>query len=84
MMKIWDDIGRQKADKVFWRGLGNTNSASSQNDAANAVYQMAATLGYTNAERLAIHTRFTATGYTLPAFIALPVKLISFEAKKNR
>ncbi len=83
MMKIWDDIGRQKADRVFWRGLDLTNSTSNQNDAANAVYQVAATLGYTNAERLAIHTRFTAAGYTLPAFVLLPVKLISFEAKKT-
>lgn len=83
MMKIWDDIGRQKADKVFWRGLGSTNSSSNQNDAANAVYQMAATLGYTNAERLAIHTRFTAAGYTLPAFVVLPAKLISFDARKS-
>ncbi len=81
-MKIWDDIGRVKADKVFWKGLAVTNSGSSQNDAANAVYTLAGTLGYTNAERLAIHTRYTAAGYTLPA-IVLPVKILSFSAAKS-
>lgn len=80
-MKIWDDIGRQKADKVFWTGLGNTNSSSNQNDAANAVYQAASALGYTNAERLAIHTRYTAAGYTLPTFV-VPVHLLHFDARK--
>jgi zinc metalloprotease ZmpB len=82
MMKIWDDIGRQKADRVFWRGLGLTSSSSNQNDAANAVYQMATTLGYTNAERLAIHTRFTAAGYTLPTF-TLPVTWTDVSVTRN-
>lgn len=79
MMKIWDDIGKQKADKAFWRGLQMTNSSTNQNDAANAVYTQAGLLGYTNAERQAIHTRFTAAGYTLPTF-TLPVQLASFTA----
>jgi Zn-dependent metalloprotease len=83
MMKIWDDIGRQKADKAFWTGLGLTNSSTNQNDAANAVYLAATNMGYTNAERLAIHTRFTAAGYTMPAFVTLPVKLVSFDAVKS-
>lgn len=82
-MKIWDDIGRQKADKAFWSGLALTNSSTNQNDAANAVYQAATTMNYTNAERLAIHTRYTAAGYTMPAFTVLPVKLISFDARKT-
>lgn len=82
-MKIWDDIGRQKADKAFWTGLGMTNSSTNQNDAANAVYLAATTMGYTNAERLAIHTRYTAAGYTLPGFVLLPVKLVSFDAAKT-
>jgi zinc metalloprotease ZmpB len=81
-MKIWDAIGRQKADKVFWRGLANTNSATNQNDAANAVYQAASVLGYTNAERLAMHTRYTAAGYILPTFV-VPVHFIRFDAVKQ-
>ncbi|HQU83148.1 MAG TPA: PepSY domain-containing protein [Pyrinomonadaceae bacterium] len=64
-MKIWDDIGRQKADKAFWRGLSTTNSATNQNDAANAVYLAARNLGYSTAELLAMRNRYTAAGYTI-------------------
>jgi zinc metalloprotease ZmpB len=81
-MKIWDDIGRQRADRAFWSGLRLTNGSSNQNDAAVAVFQAATTLGYTNTERLAIYNRFTAAGYTLPIFVALPVQLHSFTAHK--
>jgi hypothetical protein len=80
-MKIWDDIGRVRADKVFWRGLGVTNSSASQNDAANAVFAMATNLGYTSIEKTAIYNRYTAAGYTLPALV-LPVKILSFGAEK--
>jgi zinc metalloprotease ZmpB len=79
-MKIWNDIGRQDADRAFWTGLATTNSSTNQNDAANAVYQAAINLGYTYADRLAIHTRYTAAGYTLPSF-PLPVELLKFEAQ---
>ena len=66
-MKIWDDIGRNKTDKAFWSGLGMTNGSSNQNDAANAVFQAAINLNYSTAELTAMHTRYTAAGYTLPA-----------------
>jgi hypothetical protein len=82
MMKIWNDIGRNKADKIFWSGLGMTNSSTNQNDAANAVYQAAINLGYTYTERQAIHTRFTAAGYTLPALPPLPLELTAFGVRK--
>lgn len=81
-MNIWDDIGRVKSDKVFWKGLGVTNSSTNQNDAANAVFTMSGTLGYTNAERLAIRNRYVAAGYTIPA-VVLPVKVLGFSAEKN-
>jgi zinc metalloprotease ZmpB len=82
-MKIWDDIGRQKADKAFWTGLGMTNSSTNQNDAANAVYTAATSMNYTNAERQAIRNRYIAAGYTMPAFVPLPVKLVSFDAIRS-
>lgn len=66
-MKVWDDIGRQKADKAFWSGLGMTNSTTNQNDAANAVFTAATNLGYTLAERTAMRNRYVAAGYTIPA-----------------
>jgi hypothetical protein len=78
-MKIWDDIGRNRSDKIFWSGLDLTNSSSSQNDAANAVYTASSSLGYTYTERLSIYNRYTAAGYILPA-APLPVELLRFEA----
>lgn len=69
-MKIWDDIGRQKADKAFWSGLATTNSATNQNDAANAVYLAARNLGYSTAELLAMRNRYTAAGYTISVVTA--------------
>lgn len=72
-MKIWDDIGVNKSDKAFWSGLAMTNSATNQNDAANAVFQASGTLGYTLAERTAIRDRFIAAGYTIPPLPPPPI-----------
>jgi len=82
-MKIWDDIGRQRSDKAFWSGLAMTNSSTNQSDAANAVYTAATNMGYSNSERQAIRNRYIAAGYTMPAFIPLPLKLTSFTAVKS-
>lgn len=64
-MKIWDDIGRQKADKAFFSGLAMTNASTNQTDAANAVLTAAINLGYTTAERNAMRARYAAAGYVL-------------------
>jgi len=72
LMEIWDVIGQQKIDKAFYEGLGMTNGSSSQDDAANAVYQAAINLGYSMADLTAIHNGFTSTGYTLPPLGGLP------------
>ncbi len=73
LMKIWDQIGQQEMDKIFYEGLGMTNSSSNQNDAANAVYQAAINLSYTTAQIAIIHASLTACGYTLPALPEPPV-----------
>jgi len=73
LMKIYDIIGRNKTDKIFLEGLGMTNGSSSQNDAANAAYQSAINMGYSNAEIATIHGQFTSCGYTLPALPTPPV-----------
>jgi PKD repeat protein len=67
LMTVWDQIGQQEMDKIFYEGLGMTNGSSSQNDAANAVYQAAINLSYTTAQLTAIHDSLTACGYILPA-----------------
>lgn len=65
LMKIWNDIGRNKTDAAVFEGLAMTNGASSQNDAAQAVLQAAVTLGYSAAELQSFVTHFTDTGYTV-------------------
>lgn len=64
-MKIWDAIGRQKADKAFWKGIALTNGSTNQNDAANAVMTASGTLGYSFVERTAMRNQYTATGYNV-------------------
>lgn len=81
LMRIYDIIGRTKTDKIFYEGLGSTNSSSSQDDAANAVYQAAINLGYTASELQTIHAEFTATGYTLPPLQGPPS--VDFMADKQ-
>jgi len=66
LMDIWDEIGQQRMDKIFYEGLGMTNSSSNQNDAANAVYIAASNLNYTQAELTAIYNGLTDCGYILP------------------
>ncbi|MGH2651683.1 MAG: hypothetical protein ACRDHK_10785, partial [Actinomycetota bacterium] len=65
LMKIWDDIGRDKTDAAVLEGIAMTNSGSSQNDAAQAVLEAAVSLGYTPGEINSFVTRFQNTGYTL-------------------
>ena len=72
LMGLWDLIGQQEMDKIFYEGLGMTNGASSQNDAAVAVYQAAVNLGYTNDQIVTIHTTLSACGYTLPVLPGPP------------
>lgn len=77
LMGIWDQIGRQEMDKIFYEGLGMTNGSSNQNDAANAVYQAAINLNYTQPQLVAIHDSLEACGYTLPPLPGPPVAMFS-------
>ncbi|MEM9930706.1 MAG: T9SS type A sorting domain-containing protein, partial [Bacteroidota bacterium] len=80
MMLVWDAIGREKTDRIFWEGIAMTGGSANQNDAANAVYQAALALpGCTTADRLAVHTILTDQGYQLPAF-EVPVEWLALEA----
>lgn len=83
MMKIFDAIGAQKSDKIFWAGLGLTNGSSNQNDAANAVFQVSGTLNYTFAERTAIRNAFVAAGYTIPAVPEPPIPGVNVSGTVN-
>jgi hypothetical protein len=69
MMQVWDAVGRNKSDKAFWSGLSMTNSSTNQNDAANAVFQAAISLGYSSSELTQIRNIFIARGYTIPPLV---------------
>ena len=76
LMRIWNQLGRQKTDKVFLEGLGMTTGSTNQDDAAQALMQAAFDLGYTSAEQLIMYNEFTATGYTV---VIVPVELQRFQ-----
>ncbi|WP_052158298.1 T9SS type A sorting domain-containing protein [Lacinutrix jangbogonensis] len=72
LMEVWDIVGREKTDKAFIEGIAMTNNGTNQQDAAIAVRQAAIDMGtaggYTCADIQAFTDRFTARGYTLPAY----------------
>lgn len=75
-MKVYDAIGKTKLDTAFWVGLGNTNSTTDQSQAANAVYQAAIDLGYSQADLIDMNTIYASCGYIMPS---LPVPDFSLE-----
>lgn len=72
LMEIWDIVGREKTDKAFIEGIAMTNTSTNQQNAAIAVRQAAIDMGtahgYTCADIQAFTDRFTARGYSLPAY----------------
>lgn len=66
LMKIYADIGRQKTDVIFLEGLAMTNSSTNQKQAAEAVYQAAVDLNYSNADLCVIYEHLDSK-YTLIA-----------------
>ncbi|MFK7937488.1 MAG: T9SS type A sorting domain-containing protein, partial [Saprospiraceae bacterium] len=82
LMLIYDEIGREKTDKIFLEGLGMTNSSANQNVAANAVYTAIQNLnGSTYQDIVDVHTILTSRGYTLPPAPSLPVDWLSFNGE---
>ncbi|MTB53285.1 T9SS type A sorting domain-containing protein [Lewinella sp. W8] len=79
MMLVWDALGKEKTDLIFWEGIAMTNGGANQNDAAVAVYEAAGNLGYSNEDRMKVHTILTQRGYTLPGF-TLPVEWLHLTA----
>ena len=76
-MRVFDHIGRDQIERAHWEGIAMTNNGTSQNDAANAVYQAAINMNFSGTELAAIHAEYTATGYTLPALINPPTAMFS-------
>ena len=70
LMRVWDVLGQQKTDKAVFEGMAMTSGATTQPEAAQAVLQAAANLGYTADEVQVFYTSFLQQGYsglTFPA-----------------
>ncbi|MET0555625.1 MAG: peptidase [Vicinamibacteria bacterium] len=74
LMRIWNQLGAVKTDRVVLEGLGLTTSATNQDDAAQALMQAAFDLGYPLVDQQVMLAEFTATGYTV---VIVPVELMS-------
>lgn len=77
-MRIWNQLGREKTDKVFLEGLNLTTGSTNQQDAAQAMMNAAAALGYTLPEMTIMFNEFTTTGYTV---VIVPVELMSISVE---
>ncbi len=81
LMQIWDDIGRTATDANFLEALSMTNSATNQEDAAQAFIQADIDL-HGGANLAAIELRFTQRGYDItipgpPAMVSVSPTSIS-------
>ena len=64
-LRVWDLIGGEKTDKAVFEGLTMTTPSSSQPQAAQAILQAAANLGYTQAEVDAFFNSYVDQGYNV-------------------
>ena len=62
-MLIWDQVGREATDTAFWEGLAMTSGSTNQEDAAQAVLQAAADLGYTGTVLTGMFNIYDGCGY---------------------
>ncbi len=77
MMQVYDQLGREATDTIVLEGLAMTTMISSQNDAANAIWQAAADLGYSAEDLDYLDTQLSSCGYIMaaPLGIDLPPPL---------
>ncbi len=66
-MLIWDSIGNEASDVAFWEGLAMTGSSTNQEDAAQAVLQAAADLGYSGGTLTDMFNIYANCGYDVMA-----------------
>jgi len=63
-LRVWNQLGRERTDKAVFEGIRLTTGSSTQPQAANAVMQAAANMGYSQAEVQAFFTSYQTQGYT--------------------
>lgn len=66
MLDVGDAIGIQQADQIMCEGIAMTGASTSQDDAANAVYQAALDLGLSGADIQQINSILSGCGYNMP------------------
>ena len=64
LMRVWDVLGREKTDAAVFEGIAMTNGTTLQSEAAQAVMQAAANMGYSNEEIQVFLNSFQQQGYT--------------------
>ena len=74
LMKVWDELGRDKTDSMVIEGLSMTNSSTNQAEAAQAVLQAAAELRYTSDLGFIADT-FNSCGYDVEAINEFAVSI---------
>lgn len=84
LMKIYDQIGREKTDAMSLEGLAMTGEFSSQNDAANGMVQAAQDMGYSSAEVDTISSTFSGCGYIIAPVFPLPLTPASEGATSDK
>ena len=64
LMRVWDVLGREKTDAAVYEGIAMTNGTTTQPEAAQAVMQAAANMGYSDEELEVFLNSFQQQGYT--------------------
>ncbi|HIL58519.1 MAG TPA: T9SS type A sorting domain-containing protein, partial [Rhodothermales bacterium] len=64
LMRVWDIVGGARTDAAVYEGIAMTNGSTLQPQAAQAVMQAAANMGYSQTEIQAFFDSFTQQGYT--------------------
>ena len=87
LMRIYDQLGRDKTDRIFLKGLALTNSSANQQTAATAVrtaaLNMVGTHGFTCADVALINSEMTITGYATSTYTC-SATLANSEVKKQK
>jgi len=63
-MRVWDVLGREKTDKAVYEGMTMTSGSTGHPQAAQAIMQAAANMGYTFEEVEVFFNSFEQQGYT--------------------
>ena len=76
-MRVWDVLGREATDVAVFEGLAMTNGSTTQPQAAQAVIQAAANMGYSAADLQTFYDSYTEQGYSVTLPLPPPTASVS-------